>query len=79
MDTRTTPDGGTVFIAREETLRGSKGPFLRAYQTPSKERPYGFLCSNCDTLNNTMDTMGRIVCNECGNTKKADEWDAAHE
>ncbi|MFB6211740.1 MAG: DUF5816 domain-containing protein, partial [Halobacteriales archaeon] len=36
-------------------------------------------CGNCETLNNAMDTMGRIVCNECGNTRKPEEWDAAHE
>jgi len=26
-----------------------------------------------------MDTMGRIQCTECGNLRKPDEWDAAHE
>jgi len=26
-----------------------------------------------------MDTMGRIQCTDCGNIKKPDEWDAAHE
>lgn len=79
MDARTTEDGVTVRVAEGETLHGSKGPFCVVYRSESREERYGYMCANCESLNNAMDTMGRIVCNECGNTKKPDEWDAAHE
>jgi hypothetical protein len=79
MDERTAPDGSTVYVARDEGERGSKGPFLAAYATPDRERQIGWFCTNCETMDNAMDTMGRIVCNVCDNLRKPDEWDAAHE
>lgn len=79
MDELTTADGRPIYVANDERLRGSKGSFLTVYRTNHRDNRYGFLCSVCNTVNNAMDTMGRIVCNECGNTKKPDEWDAAHE
>lgn len=79
MENLTTVDGSTVHVDPEEWVRGSKGPFFAVYTTADRSTRYGFQCSNCGTLDNAMDSMGRIVCNECGNTKKADEWDAAHE
>lgn len=79
MDTATTPDGDTVYVAREEGDRGSKGPFFVVYCSPDRERKYGWFCSSCDSLDTAMDTMGRIECNGCGNVRKPTEWDAAHE
>ena len=40
---------------------------------------WGFACGHCGSLDTAMDTMGRIQCTECGNQRKPDEWDAAHE
>jgi hypothetical protein len=79
METRTTPEGETVHVDREEAERGSEGPFFVAYLTPERERRYGWFCANCDTFDNAMDSMGRIECNVCGNFRKPTEWDAAHE
>lgn len=79
METRTTREGETVFVADDEAERGSAGLFYVVYRDADRTERFGFLCSSCGTLNNAMDTMGRIVCNECGNTHKAEEWDAAHE
>ncbi|MFB6300754.1 MAG: DUF5816 domain-containing protein [Halobacteriales archaeon] len=79
MDAHTIDDGSTVYVTTEEAERGSKGLFYVVYKNKEQDKRWGFRCSNCETLNNAMDTMGRLVCNECGNTKKADEWDAAHE
>lgn len=79
MDTQTTPEGQTVFVAEDEAEVGSKGPFYVVYTADDRADRWGFYCSNCETLNNAMDPMGRIVCNECGNTRKPEEWDAAHE
>lgn len=79
METRTTADGETVYVDPEESRVGSKGPFYVVYRADDGEERYGYFCTACETFNNTMDTMGRIVCNECGNTRKPEEWDAAHE
>ena len=79
METATTPEGEIVYVARNEGDRGSKGPFFVAYDEPERKHKYGWFCSNCDTLDTAMDTMGRIECNRCGNVRKPTEWDAAHE
>ena len=49
------------------------------YADDAGETRWGYFCGNCETVNNAMDSMGRIECNECGNMRKPDEWDAAHE
>lgn len=72
-------DGETVYVSRADGDRGSKGPFLIAYETRDRKRRYGWFCSNCERIDNAMDPMGRILCNQCGNLRKATEWDAAHE
>lgn len=79
MDQTTTTEGATVFVATDEAERGSKGPFYVVYNSSDRTERYGYYCSNCETINNAMDTMGRIVCNNCSNMRRPDEWDAAHE
>ena len=79
LDPVETPDGQTVYVDRTETLRGAKGPFFVVYTTPDHDQRWGYYCSNCESTDNAMDTMGRIECNVCGNIRKPDEWDAAHE
>ncbi|WP_227374136.1 DUF5816 domain-containing protein [Haladaptatus halobius] len=79
MNETTTSDGETVYISASEGTRGSKGVFFVVYRSPEGERRYGYFCANCETLDNAMDSMGRIECNRCGNLRKATEWDAAHE
>jgi hypothetical protein len=79
LETTTTDGGGTVYVDRSARERGSKGPFLVVYTDRDAETRWGYRCSNCETFDNAMDTMGRIECNTCGNIRKPDEWDAAHE
>jgi hypothetical protein len=79
VNTRTTPGGETVYVATDEERVGSEGPFNVVYRSEDGDRRWGYLCSVCDSLDTAMDTMGRIVCNECGNVRKPEEWDAAHE
>lgn len=74
-----TDEGRTVYVSRRETERGSEAPFFVAYLAPDRGRRYGWLCGNCDTFDNAMDSMGRIECNVCANFRKPTEWDAAHE
>lgn len=73
------PDGRTLYVARREAEKGSKGPFFVAYGDREADDRWGFFCSNCETFDNAMDAMGRIQCNACSNLRKAEEWDAAHE
>jgi hypothetical protein len=79
LEPRSTPDGETVYVDRSAGEAGSDGPFYVAYLTPDRERRWGFCCGRCDELDNAMDSMGRIECNVCGNRRKPDRWDAAHE
>lgn len=72
-------EGRTVYVDRGAGERGSKGAFFHVYETEAEENRWGYFCGNCQELDNAMDTMGRIECNVCGNVKKPDEWDAAHE
>ncbi|WP_255169595.1 GNAT family N-acetyltransferase [Natrononativus amylolyticus] len=71
-------DGETLFVSYGEAARGSKAPFYTAYETDSGEERYGWFCGNCNSLDNAMDSMGRIECNACGNRRKATRWDASY-
>ncbi|RQG95690.1 DUF5816 domain-containing protein [Natrarchaeobius oligotrophus] len=72
-------DGETVYVSETDGDRGSKGPFLVTYESADADRRYGWFCTNCESFDNAMDSMGRIKCNVCGNFRKPTEWDAAHE
>ncbi len=75
-----TPDGREMYVNEDHVERGSKAPFFTAYTDPEfgEENKYGYFCANCETLDNAMDTMGRVKCNECGNLRKATRWDATY-
>ncbi|MFB6125971.1 MAG: DUF5816 domain-containing protein [Halolamina sp.] len=72
---------GTLYVDRGAGEVGSKAPFYVVYgaEAATEEDRHGFLCGNCETMDNAMGTMGRIECNACGNIRKPEEWDAAHE
>lgn len=76
---RLSTEEGTLYVARDEAERGSDGPFYVVYRTTDRRDRWGYLCGNCGSQNTAMDTMGRIVCNDCPNQRKPTEWDAAHE
>lgn len=78
MDERTGPGGRTLYLA-STAENGNKGPFRVVYADSDAERRWGFFCTNCDSFDNAVDSMGRIQCNDCSNFHKAEEWDAAHE
>ncbi|MWV41174.1 MULTISPECIES: DUF5816 domain-containing protein [Natrialba] len=79
MQPTVTEGGKTVYVSNTDGDRGSKGPFLVAYESQDGVSRYGWFCSNCESFDNAMDAMGRIKCNSCGNFRKPTEWDAAHE
>ena len=87
MQTVSTDDGEILYVSRSERERGSRAPFFVAYRFTDEDEPithdgrkrYGWFCGHCETVDNAMDSMGRIRCNRCGNFRKPTEWDAAHE
>ena len=78
MRSFTTAAGETVYLSTTGD-RGSKGPFLAAFDDADGTDRYGWFCANCESVDTAMDAMGRIECNVCGNRRKPTEWDAAHE
>ncbi|GGI97561.1 N-acetyltransferase [Halobellus salinus] len=71
-------DGQTVYVAYDESARGSDSPFFAVYLDESRENPYGWMCGGDEGFDIAMDTMERLECNECGNRRKAARWDAAY-
>jgi len=73
-----TVDGEEVTVVVEEANRGRLAPFHPAYRSEGRETPYTWFCGNCESFDTAMDAMGRLECNECGNTRKPARWDAAY-
>ncbi|MFB6124988.1 MAG: GNAT family N-acetyltransferase [Halanaeroarchaeum sp.] len=71
-------DEGTVYIALDEHEIGSKGDFYVAYTDVTRDNRYGYYCDNCGSVDTTMDTMGKIECNDCANKRKPTRWDDAY-
>ena len=87
MQTVSTADGAVLCISKSEEERGSRAPFFVAYRSMDEDESkshgewerYGWFCGHCESIDNAMDSMGRIRCNQCGNFRKPTVWDAAHE
>ena len=79
LDASTTAEGERVYTDRTMVERGAEGPFYVVFADADGASRWGFRCGNCESFDTAMDTMGRIQCTECGNIRKPDEWDAAHE
>lgn len=69
---------GDMFVAFDERERGSKAPFYSAYRTGNRDSRYGFYCANCHSIDTSMDSMGRVRCEDCGNQRKATRWDSSY-
>lgn len=69
---------GPLWVAFDERERGSEAPFYAAYRDEARSEKYGFYCSNCETADTAMNTMGRVACNNCGNERRETRWDAAY-
>ena len=74
----TGPDGEELFVDQNDSDRGSKAEFLVVYGTEERTDRWGFFCSNCETLVTSMDTMGRMECDTCGNQRRPTRWDSAY-
>lgn len=71
-------DGQEIYVDEGALSPGSMAPFYRAYSDPDLDTRYGYQCGHCGSLANAMDAMGRIECDDCGNTRKPTRWDAAY-
>ncbi len=71
-------DGSTVYVDHDNEETGSIGEFHVVYTRQDGEEIYGYWCSKCESFANSMDAMGRIQCDECGNARKPTRWDAAY-
>ncbi|NHN57982.1 MULTISPECIES: GNAT family N-acetyltransferase [Halorussus] len=71
-------DDQTLYVNWAESERGSDAPFYAAYSDDDGEDLYGYFCSNCGSFDTAMDSMERLECNDCGNTKKPVRWDASY-
>ena len=72
------PDDRELFVNFSEAERGLRAPFYPVFGTRELEDRYGWFCGDCESVDNTMDSMGRIVCNSCGNKRKATRWDSSY-
>lgn len=64
-----------VDIDWSEKLTGTDAPFYPTYRDDER---YGLLCGNCKTLDVAVGTMDQFECNECENSHKPADWDAAY-
>jgi ribosomal protein S18 acetylase RimI-like enzyme len=74
----TGPGGEELFVDQSDTDRGSKGEFHVVYASSDREARWGFFCNNCESLVTSMDAMGRMKCDTCGNQRRPTRWDAAY-
>lgn len=77
-EARTAPDGDVVYVARDEGVRASEGPFYPTYLDRERTERFGWFCGSCESFDAAVDTMDRIQCNDCGNRRKASRWDSAY-
>lgn len=73
-----TVDGTTRFIDRSESVSGKKGEFVLVFETEQHEDRFGFYCVHCDSFTSSVDGLGKIVCEQCGNVHTPEEWDGSY-
>lgn len=65
-------DGETVYLG-DDPVSGTEGAFVPTYLDDGLNEEYGYYCGNCDSTDVSMDSMERLRCANCGNTRKPDE------
>ena len=76
-----TDDGTEVYLDRETIESGVKGPFVAAYTDAERTERYGYLCSNCGSLDTVVGEAERIECADCANThaeRSAEAYDDSY-
>lgn len=76
--TPVTHNGRELYVDYADGDRGAEGPFYVVYGDPGRDSKWGYYCGNCENPVTSMDTMGRLECEHCGNRRKPTRWDAAY-
>jgi len=71
-------DGETKYVDDGEEIPGDDGRFFIVYNSDRSDERYGFYCSNCGTFTDSVDGQGTVVCEECGNVHRPEEWDMSY-
>lgn len=79
--TATTADGERVYIDRDDEESGTEDAFFVTYTDEAHTERFGYYCSNCGSLDVSVDDMDRMRCGECGNahaTRSSEEYDDSY-
>jgi ribosomal protein S18 acetylase RimI-like enzyme len=79
--TAETHDGRRVYLDTDDPESGEDGPFFVTYTDPAYTERFGYYCSNCGSLDVTMDSSDRLECLECGNshaTRSSEAYDGSY-
>nr|WP_255196170.1 GNAT family N-acetyltransferase [Halorarius litoreus] len=71
-------DGETLQVDESEPVPGTEGLFFPVSESTADRSPWGFVCSRCGSTAVAADGLDRLVCDDCGNTHLADQWDEAY-
>jgi len=77
-DGEITVDGDRRFLDTGEPIAGVEAQMLPVFADASREEHYGFYCTNCGTFTDSVDGQGKIVCENCGNEHRPEEWDGSY-
>ncbi len=73
-----TVDGEEVYVG-DEPISGTQGPFAQTYADADRTEEHGYYCGNCESTDVSIDSMDRLKCAECGNTRKPDgDYDGSY-
>lgn len=73
-----TVDGSTRFLDAQAAIAGDEAQMLPVFADEAHEDHYGYYCTNCGTFTDSVDGQGRIICEDCGNEHRPEEWDESY-
>lgn len=77
-DEEITVEGTTRYLDAQAAVAGDEAQMLPVYADASHEDHYGYYCSNCGTFTDSVDGQGKIVCENCGNEHRPEDWDESY-
>jgi ribosomal protein S18 acetylase RimI-like enzyme len=78
LERRSGPDDQFLYVAYDETVRGSTGTFYAVYADEDRQDRWGWFCGEDESFAVAVDAMDRFECGDCGNRSKPSRWDAAY-
>lgn len=73
-----TVDGETRYLDSQESISGDEGEFIFVFEQADLDEHFGFYCTNCGTFTDSVDGQGTVVCENCGNEHRPEEWDGSY-